>query len=230
MSVTPVDIEQMQLPDTAYNMWVRGELDDFVHAPEGHRVEVIGGRIVVSPAPLLQHGGIVQDIVRAVFKMEAADSDFPWECIQANGVDLFGAREGYIPDLILLDKQVYATARRSSVRYLVPDQVELVIEVTSPSNASEDRRPKRGHGRDRATKWNGYARAEVPYYLLIDRDPKSPGTTLYSIPDQGTGAYLHKETWEFGETVHLPEPFGLDIETGAWTSWQTGSPETGLEE
>jgi hypothetical protein len=106
------------------------------------------------------------------------------------------------------------------VLYLVPDQIELVVEVTSPSNADNDRRPQRE--RAKTTKWSGYARAEIPYYLLIDRDPRVARITLYSIPDQGTGAYLHQEVWEFGHQVRLPEPFGIEIATEAWSRWACG--------
>jgi hypothetical protein len=38
-------------------------------------------------------------------------------------------------------------------------------------------------------------------------------------PDQGTGTYLHEETWKFGETIVLPEPFGFKIATGEWEPW-----------
>jgi hypothetical protein len=59
---------------------------------------------------------------------------------------------------------------------------------------------------------------EIPYYLLVDRDPKAPLVSLYSVPDHGTGAYLHKDTWKFGETVVL-EHFGVQIDTTGWKPW-----------
>ena len=34
-----------------------------------------------------------------------------------------------------------------------------------------------------------------------------------------SGAYLHQDTWEFGETVLLPDPFELEIPTGNWRPW-----------
>lgn len=189
----------VELPDTPYALWARGELDDHLHRP--FRVEVIGGEIVVSPAPTLEHGGIVQDIAESVVEARIGKPSFPWMCIQGTGLDLVGIRDGYIPDLMILDAESLREARRARARHLVPDQVEVVVEVTSP------------------TKGNGYARAEVPYYLLVDRDPKAARTTLFSIPDQGTGAYLHEDSWVFGETIVLPDPIGLEIPTAEWTSW-----------
>jgi hypothetical protein len=100
---------------------------------------------------------------------------------------------------------------------LVPDQVELVVEVTSYSNAANDQQPTgRGQG---TNKWNGYAGAEIPYYLLVDRSPKVSRSILYSIPDQKLGAYLHQESWAFGETIHLPDPFDLELGTTEWKPW-----------
>jgi Uma2 family endonuclease len=206
------------LPETPYTLWARGELDGYLDLPhERTRVEIIGGEIVVSPAPAFGHGGIVQSLSDRFAEARFAAPDFSWRCVQATGLDLVGIQDGYIPDLMILDAETFEMAQRANVLYLVPDRIELVVEVTSPSNADNDRRPQ--PKRAKTTKWSGYARAEIPYYLLIDRDPKAARATLYSIPDQGAGAYLHQETWQFGQTIRLPEPFGLEIATAAWGPW-----------
>ena len=93
----------------------------------------------------------------------------------------------------------------------------MVLEVTSRSNAADDRQP--ALRRSTGTKWNGYAQVGLPYYLLVDRAPRSAQTVLYSDPDPASGAYLHFESWKFGETVRLPEPFGFEIVTDAWRPW-----------
>jgi Uma2 family endonuclease len=218
VSVTTEARFSVELPGMPYDLWVRGELDDHLHLPDRYfTVEIIGGEIIVSPAPALEHGGIISDIVEVVVKADLMDPTASWRCLQGAGMDLVGIQDGYVPDILLLDTEVYAAARKAKVRYLVPDQIELVIEVISPSSADHDRAPT--HKRAKSTKWNGYARAEIPYYLLVDRDPKVARTTLFSIPDQSTGAYLHHESWAFGETVRLPEPFGLGVPTDGWQPW-----------
>lgn len=218
MSITTEARLGVELPDTPYALWARGELDDHLHLPDRYfKVEIIGGEIVVSPAPALEHGGIIQDIATTVVKAKLTDPAFSWECLPCTGMDLVGIQDGYVPDIVILDWEIFTAARKARVSYLVPDQVELVIEVTSPSNAGDDRKPT--PKRTRITKWNGYARAEIPYYLLVDRDPKVARATLFSIPDQGTGAYLHQESWEFGKTIRLPDPFGLEIPTDEWQPW-----------
>ncbi|KAB2343348.1 Uma2 family endonuclease [Actinomadura rudentiformis] len=220
VNTTAEHIGLMDLPDTAYNLWVRGELDDLVHAPEGHRVEIIGGRIVVSPPPSIPHGGIVQDISDAFTRARDADNAFAWTAMQVAWVNQVGTGEGYIPDLVVLDAATYLDAREEDLSMFAPDELELVVEVTSKKGADNDRPPEFGPSGRPLTKWSYYAKAEVPYYLLADRSPKAARTTLYTIPDQGSAAYLHEESWAFGETIHLPEPFDLRIDTSRWKPWK----------
>lgn len=217
MSITPVHIEKMELPDTAYNMWVRGELDDFVHAPRGSKVEVIGGKVVVSPPPEFEHNNITIDVHDTFTHARRTRSDFSWRSHHGSGLSLVGAGDGFVPDLMILDEEVFQEARRARVKSLVPDQVELVAEITSKGHANDDRHTARGARKK--NKWIGYAAAEIPYYLLIDRAPKIARATLYSIPDQGSAAYLHEESWVFGETIRLPDPFSLGIDTSEWRTW-----------
>ena len=108
---------------------------------------------------------------------------------------------------------------------LVGDAIELVAEITSPSTAKTDREPERPPKRE--NKWQWYARAEVPCYLIVDADPKVMRTTLYSIPDQGSAAYLHKESWAFGETITLPDPFSIEIPTTSWRPWSDSADQEG---
>ncbi|WP_433468144.1 Uma2 family endonuclease [Spirillospora sp. CA-128828] len=103
---------------------------------------------------------------------------------------------------------------------LSAEDLALALEVTSPSTAPEDRRP--GLRRANPTKWNGYARVGIPFYLLVDRDPGEAQTTLFSEPDTASGSYKESMTWAFGEAIKLPEPFGIEIPTSEWEPWQRG--------
>lgn len=53
----------------------------------------------------------------------------------------FEIGDGYIPDLIVMDAEVLADARTTEAEHVLPYQVDLVVEVTSRSNAVSDRRP-----------------------------------------------------------------------------------------
>jgi Uma2 family endonuclease len=206
------------LSEVPYDLWLRGELADRLHLPnDGTRVEVVGGEIVVSPGPTLDHNFVVQDIQRAMFAAETADPTFRWRCVHTMDLDLSEIHDGYIPDLIVMDVDTVEMTRGTHVRQLRPDQVGLVVEVTSPSNAADDRQPTLR--RSTPTKWNGYAQVGLPYYLLVDRAPRIAQTTLYSDPDPASGTYLHFDSWKFGETILLPEPFGFGVPTDRWVSW-----------
>jgi hypothetical protein len=209
------------LPDTPYSLWAGGRLDGVLHLPETSRVEIIGGEIVVSPAARYRHGRIIDCIALQFQARITQDPDFPWYCSQNTGLDLVGIQDGYIPDLLVLDTQIAQEADDADVRNLVADQVEMAVEVTSPSNAFADRCPV--PGKAKRTKWSGYALAEIPYYLLVDRDPKEPCVTLYSIPHPNTGAYLEQQAWAFGETIVLPEHLGVTIPTANWKPWSDQS-------
>ncbi|MGI8330987.1 Uma2 family endonuclease [Actinomadura scrupuli] len=218
MSITTEARLGVQLPDTPYALWARGELDDHLHLPDRYfTVEIIDGEIVASPAPALGHGAIVHDLAKVLVQARLVEPAFSWKCLQRTGLNLVGIRDGYVPDLMVLDTEIFARARQTQLSCLVPGQVELVVEVTSPSNAAHDRQPAGDH--PRTTKWTGYARVGIPYYLLVDREPKIARTTLFTGPDQSTGAYLRRESWGFGETVRLPDPFRLEIPTAGWRAW-----------
>jgi Uma2 family endonuclease len=208
------------LPDTPHNLWLRDELADYLHLPDdGTRVEIVGGEMVVSPGPTYDHNLIVQDVQRALFAAEMADPGFRWRCVHTMDLNLSEIHDGYIPDLIVLDVEASEQARAAQVKHLLPEQVKLVVEVTSRSNASDDRQP--ALRRTTGTKWNGYAQVGLPYYLLVDRAPRSAQSILFSDPDRDSGTYLHFESWKFGETIRLPEPFRFEVATDGWVPWQS---------
>ena len=218
MSVSAVAHHNLMLPDSAYSLWLRGELADNLHLPnDGTRVEIIGGEIVVSPGPNYAHNGIIQDVERSFFAAEIAESSFPWRCIHTMDLNLGDIQDGYIPDLIVLNSDIARAARKAQAPHVLPEQADLVIEVTSRSNASDDRQPTAR--RSTATKWNGYAQVGIPHYLLIDRDPRRAQAILYSVPDRSSGGYMHLRSWEFGEAIRLPEPFDVVILTDEWEPW-----------
>ncbi|MBA9007412.1 Uma2 family endonuclease [Thermomonospora cellulosilytica] len=223
MSITTISEHPVKLPDTAHAMWERGELRDFLHLPHDHsKVEIIEGKIVVSPAPRGGHAGVIKSLIRALVNAQAADPEFPWDFETNFDLNLVSTGQGYCPDLMVMRAEVAEMIERGDDRHFLPDHVEMVVEITSPSNAAIDREPvkaPKARSKSPATKWTGYARAEIPYYLLVDRDPKGPLITLYSVPDPAAGAYLHSDAWEFGDTVTL-EHFGLEIDTTGWAPWK----------
>ncbi|MQY18132.1 Uma2 family endonuclease [Nocardia macrotermitis] len=218
MSVMAVVHRHSELPGEPYDLWMRDELTGVLDLPyDGTRAEIIGGEIVVAPGPKLAHSLIVSDIHEAIAVARAADAEFRWLCVQTQDLNLSDIHDGYIPDLCVMDRDIARRARLDDVHKLLPHQVALAVEVTSPSTAAEDRQP--GSRRVRPSKWNGYARVGIEYYLIVDRDPKVAVTTLFTAPDRESGRYRESVNWKFGERIDLPEPFGVSIRTDEWTPW-----------
>ncbi|MEU8139744.1 Uma2 family endonuclease [Streptodolium elevatio] len=218
MSVDYADVWHMPLPAKAHDMWVRDELADYLHLPnDGTRVEIVGGEIVVSPGPSLNHNYIVATIQDTMAVARSVRSDFPWRVVQTTDLNLPEIRDGYIPDLIVMHPDALQAALEAQAKHVTPDDVALAVEVTSPSNAVKDREPGLHHRKD--TKWNGYARTLVPHYLLIDCAPSARRITLYSEPDAATRRYLSHVTWKFGEPVQLPAPYKVEIDSVDWRDW-----------
>jgi Uma2 family endonuclease len=214
-----VEHRHRELPGDPYDLWMRDELTDILGLPhDGTRVEIIGGEIVVAPGPKFAHSLIVSEIQRPFEAAIANDSGFRWRCVQMQDLNLSDIHDGYIPDLCILDKDVARQARIDDVHKILPHQLAFTVEVTSPSNAAEDRKP--GSRRVRPSKWNGYARVGIAHYLIVDRDPKVATATLYTEPDRKVGAYRESVSWKFGETIELPKPFGVSIRTDEWTPWE----------
>jgi Uma2 family endonuclease len=211
------EIMHIVLPEPAYDLWVAGELHEVLGVPDGTRVEIIGGEIVVSPSPQIGHNKLVYEVSKRFVARDLADPSFPWRMLQVTEVNLTGLRDGYVPDLIALSAALFDEESVEGYSYVQPDHVGLAVEITSPSNAADDRKP--GRKRTRLTKWSGYAFEGIPFYLLIDRDPKIAKATLYSDPDRNSGRYQTSVEWAFGETVELPDPFGVQIETAGWQPW-----------
>ncbi|MFD0685272.1 Uma2 family endonuclease [Actinomadura fibrosa] len=218
MSVVAVAHHYHLLPDTPYALWVRGELAEQLDLPnDGTRVEVVGGEIAVSPGPSLDHNFIVKAIDRAMYKAETVDPNFRWESVHTSDLNLVAVQDGYIPGLNILEKQTALDLWERKAKHLLPHEVEAVVEVTSRGNAANDRPPR--IVRPVASKWSGYARAGIPFYLLVDRDPRTPGVTLYGEPDVHSGVYQPLHNWKFGDTIQLPEPLSFEIPTERWTPW-----------
>ncbi|MCP2340086.1 Uma2 family endonuclease [Actinomadura rupiterrae] len=213
-----VDYREPLVPaETVFDLWMRDELADYVHIPDGWRVEVVEGKVVASPSAAPIHNGIVTVIGDAVALAQHLRSDFPWTKEAGSGLGLGASARGCVPDLMILSADVLKAVHESRTKRFSADEIELVVEITSPGNAEADRRPL--EPQHVPSKWNSYAASGIPYYLLVDADPKVARTTLYSIPDEGAAAYLHDESWAFGQTVHLPDPFDLQIDTTSWFTW-----------
>lgn len=164
-------------------------------APEGCKVEIIEGIVTVAPPPSNAHNDIADLVQRELYQVISRQ----WGIYQTLGTAV-PSRDGlYIPDLAVAPK---AALRAEEGNYIPAAAAELVVEITSKSNASNDRIKKAA----------GYAQAGVPLYLLIDHwAPGGPTITLYGEPHGDV--YRVLRAGKFGDQIELPEPFGLSLDT-----------------
>ncbi|GHC76904.1 hypothetical protein GCM10007079_13690 [Nocardiopsis terrae] len=172
--------------------------------PEGWRAEIIEGAIRIMTPPKDEHAHIVA-LINKWFIRETLRENSPLaEASVHQNIDLRVPWRSslYIPDLVVLPGSIMVRSSEHSA-----EDALLVVEVTSRSTAKKDRKPKL---------W-GYAHAGIPLYLLVDRwDPESGRgeVTLFSDPESGRYTSITKVP--FGKEIHIPDPFDLTLDTGAF--------------
>ncbi|MEV8022569.1 Uma2 family endonuclease [Streptomyces sp. NPDC086554] len=169
------------------------EVAEKIEELTGLRVQVLGGSLVMSPPPTGKHAGVVFSLRR---QMDRALPDGP-RAYENSSVMMPDDRDDYAtPDLIVLPD-----AWAEDDDWLAdPVDVALAVEVISPS--------EKARGISEKADW--YALAGVVALLAID--PRKGTWVLYTRP--ANGGYQDVMPGKYGETVGLPEPLGLDVETG----------------
>ncbi|CAM3843634.1 Uma2 family endonuclease [Nocardiopsis rhodophaea] len=162
-------------------------------APRGFRVEIIKGRIVMSPTPSFKHGGIVRRIEQQLLAQLDEGRIAQQMYSIASPID---ADDYTSPGLVV----VPAAVEDDDGWLLDSDVVDLTVEVASPGNANSDF----------TDKLEEYASWHIPVYLLVD--PRKGDIFVYS--DPGNGRYRTTHEARFGEAIELPSPLDdIRIET-----------------
>ncbi|MGW2121736.1 Uma2 family endonuclease [Streptomyces sp. NPDC001758] len=189
MSALTVSQDPEQSWDDLVRFW------EGMERPEGSKVEIIEGIVTVSPAPAYRHNVIAARIQRRLYSVMPED----WEIFQTLAIAVPSRLGMLIPDLVVAPVQDHT----ESDSHIPAALAELVVEVTSKSNARHDR----------VSKPAAYAAAGIPLYLLVDRwAPDGPAATLYGEPKGDV--YRPLTTAKFGEPIKIPAPFDLVIDTG----------------
>lgn len=168
------------------------EIAEKIEDATGLRVQIVGGKLVMSPTPRGKHAGVVWRLRRQL------DGALPegLGAFEVSSIALPDDPDDYVtPDLIVLplewgeDEDWLAD----------PEDSALAVEVISPSEKSREIRDK--------TDW--YAVARVPVLLVVD--PRKGTWALHTSPDNG--AYKDVLQGKFGESLRLPDPLGIEIAT-----------------
>jgi Uma2 family endonuclease len=130
-------------------------VDDLLDTPDdGNRYEVLGGSLVVSPAPAMRHQIAADALCRLLWAIRPPGV----KVVSAIAVRIPGG-DGPVPDIVV------TTADPGDGRNGVPHEtVHSVIEVVSPSNAMVDR----------VYKPQLYSEAGIPCHWRVELDPWRP--------------------------------------------------------
>lgn len=125
---------------------------DYFQLPEGAPYQLIGGKLVMSPAPKPQH----QRIVRRLFlRLHRWVADRNLGEVFFAPIDVrFGETEVYQPDLIFVSRERLGIVKEE----YVDGAPDLVVEVLSPSSAYYDLRAKK----------KVYEQSGVKEYWIVD--------------------------------------------------------------
>ncbi|GGU42809.1 hypothetical protein GCM10010211_02530 [Streptomyces albospinus] len=168
-------------------------------AEEGARLELIGGKIWSKAVPDGGHGRIIEWLTRICIQSRPELWLYPDQGLKVEAYHSGRAR----PDGALAASGAFV----GQGEWVDPDPVLMVVEVTSSDSDT--------HKRDRVEKPRAYAEADIPLYLLIDRQECQ--VSLYSEPDGSRYEDVH--TVPFGKSLHLPDPVGVTLETEPLKDW-----------
>ncbi|MFH8593855.1 Uma2 family endonuclease [Streptomyces rimosus] len=164
------------------------------NAPEGCKVEIIEGIVTVAPPPESDHNDTADELQRLLYTVIPRD----WGIYQTQGLVAPGKQGLFIPDLAVIPKKLLPRPRERQTA----DVAQLIVEITSRSNANHDR----------VEKLHAYAATGVPLYLLLDPwHSGRPTATLYGEPEGGS--YRVLEMVKYGDELRLPAPFDVTVDT-----------------
>jgi Uma2 family endonuclease len=166
--------------------------------------EIIEGRLIVSPVPVLWHEQACNWLFRGL--MDVCDEK-GWFIDRAPEIELPPTEDLIEPDLMVL-RDAASLPNLESTRPL--DYVLLVAEVISRSSIRDDREVKP----------RSCGLAGVPFYLLVDRFTSPMTVSLFSEP--GEIGYARLETVNVGEKLRLPAPFDVTLDTASLPSPRRG--------
>jgi Uma2 family endonuclease len=168
--------------------------DQLARALPGHRVEILQGRLVVTPPPDGSHALSLSWLVVEFHGAGARKAGVRY--VQGVGLWLPTLPQDFaIPDFSVVDED-FRDAHVTK-NYYAPNVFRMVVEVTS-SNWSDDLGPK----------VECYAQAGVPVYLIADR--KHDEALLYT--DPADGKYSDPVRYKRGQSVPVPESVGVSLE------------------
>ncbi|MFF0015735.1 Uma2 family endonuclease [Streptomyces sp. NPDC005374] len=162
-------------------------------APETVRLEYVHGKLEVKAMPDGNHRSIYMWLLRQ-FLAQRPDLDLTPE----SGVKAEAYRKGRArTDAALVPVDHF----RGHGEWSQANGILLALEITSHDRDTNQR--------DRIDKPVGYAEADIPVYLLIDRDNHT--VVVHNEPKEGR--YQQSPSYPWGATIQLPSPVDITLDT-----------------
>ncbi|MFD3700702.1 Uma2 family endonuclease [Streptomyces sp. NPDC058646] len=165
-------------------------LDDVLALPEDRtqRVELVGGQLMMSPAPGLPHQRASHRLHNLLERAAAAAGS---DAEVFEGINVIVPDGLLIPDLAIID---VAAAEESGVA-VSARHVLAVVEIASPSTRVTDRKLKPSL----------YAAAGIEHYWRIELEP-APRLLIGHLHN---GVYADLPPFLAGAVAHIDEPFPI---------------------
>ncbi|MGW1500822.1 Uma2 family endonuclease [Streptomyces mirabilis] len=162
-------------------------------APETVRLEYVNGKLEVKAMPDGNHREIFMWLLRQCMQQRPDLNLVPESGVKA---------EAYRKGRARTDGSLAPVGHyKGHGEWSDPDGTLMTVEITS-----RDRDTNR---RDRIDKPVGYGAAEIPVYLLIDRD----NNTVVVFSEPKDGRYQQSRSYPWGSVVELPAPVGITLNT-----------------
>lgn len=159
----------------------------------GHRVEIIGGEITVTPPPDFDHGNSLTNVMAPFIAAGLHGEES--RVVQGVGLWLPGGASDYaVPDLSVVDADI--ADHLIEYNCYDPAVFRLVLEVTSSNYAVDLKR-----------KPVAYAAAGIPVYVIVDRKNRR----ILVLTDPGEDGYRVNAVHRPGESFVLPASIGASV-------------------
>jgi Uma2 family endonuclease len=166
--------------------WTEPDLHLFPQ--DGHRYEIVGGSLHVTPPSDDAHDAVVTALVTT---LRASAPEGWWVC---DRLGIASGEDHLIPDVTVL------RPRSSGASWADPADVALVVEVETPASRRYDRLLKPAL----------YADAGIAAYWRVE-----PGPVLHTFALTG-GGYTPVETIEGADPVRIGAPFPVRVAPATW--------------
>jgi Uma2 family endonuclease len=176
----------------AVNPHIKFTYEDYKNVPESEtkRYELLGGGLVMAPAPIPYHQNISKKLFYCLYK-HARENDLGE--VFYSPIDVVLSNEDVVqPDILFIEKDRFHIIGESAI-HGAPD---LLVEILSLSTAE----------RDRTLKKTLYARSGVKEFWIVD--PTAKTIEVLILRKQG---YQLFKRFEVGQTLDSPLLEGLKI-------------------